>query len=96
MSIVYLLTNESMTGYIKIGRTDTSVEQRMAELDRTSVALPFQCFYAARVDAYGGVERTHNSRFVDLMDKHLPMWRTTRDLLNGAPVADETWNMGEE
>lgn len=39
------------------------------------------------------LESTHNSRFVDLMDRHLPMWRTTRDLLNGAPLADEAWTM---
>lgn len=65
MSIVYILTNESMPGYIKIGRTDTSVEQRMAELDRTSVPLPFQCFYAARVEDYGRVERTLHTAFGD-------------------------------
>ena len=52
MSIVYILTNESMPGYIKIGRTETSVPQRMSELDKTSMPLPFQCYYAARVDDY--------------------------------------------
>ncbi|MES2094507.1 MAG: SprT family zinc-dependent metalloprotease [Actinomycetota bacterium] len=36
-------------------------------------------------------ERTHNDRFVELMDKHLPNWRATRDLLNGAPLAEEDW-----
>lgn len=42
------------------------------------------------------LERTHISRFVDLMDKHLPMWRTTRDLLNATPLADEAWIMGKK
>jgi hypothetical protein len=42
LSIVCTLTNESMPGYIKIGRTGTSVEQRMRELDKTSTPLPFQ------------------------------------------------------
>ena len=36
-------------------------------------------------------ERTHNDRFVELMDKHLPNWRATRDELNGAPLAEEEW-----
>ena len=36
-------------------------------------------------------ERTHNDRFVELMDKHLPNWRATRDELNGAPLAEEDW-----
>lgn len=65
MTIVYVLTNESMPGFIKIGRTDTSVQQRMAELDRTSVALPFQCYYAARVPNNVQVEKTLHSAFAD-------------------------------
>ena len=36
-------------------------------------------------------ERTHNERFVALMDKHLPKWRALRDELNGAPLAEEEW-----
>jgi hypothetical protein len=47
--IVYVLTNEAMEGMVKIGRTTTSVEQRIRELDNTSLPLPFQCFYAAEV-----------------------------------------------
>ena len=47
--IVYVLTNEAMEGMVKIGRTTTSVEQRIRELDNTSMPLPFQCFYAAEV-----------------------------------------------
>lgn len=65
MSIVYILTNESMPGYIKIGRTETSVIQRMAELDKTSVPLPFQCYYAARVENFASVERTLHTAFGD-------------------------------
>jgi hypothetical protein len=65
MSFVYILTNEAMPGYIKIGRTDTSVEQRMRELDRTSVPLPFQCYYAARVEDHVKLERTLHTAFGD-------------------------------
>lgn len=36
-------------------------------------------------------ERTHNDRFVELMDRNLPNWRAARDELNGAPLADEDW-----
>ena len=49
MKTVYILTNESMPGIIKIGWTDNSVEQRMKELDKTSTPLPFTCYYAKRV-----------------------------------------------
>lgn len=65
MSIVYILTNEAMPGYIKIGRTGTSVEQRMRELDKTSTPLPFQCYYAARVEDDQKLEKTLHAAFGD-------------------------------
>jgi predicted metal-dependent hydrolase len=37
------------------------------------------------------LERTHNDRFIDLMDLHMPDWRSRRDELNGAPLAHEDW-----
>ncbi|MCF4121999.1 M48 family metallopeptidase [Antribacter sp. KLBMP9083] len=36
-------------------------------------------------------ERTHNERFVNLMDQLLPDWRSRRDELNVAPLAAESW-----
>lgn len=36
-------------------------------------------------------ERTHNDRFVALMDEYLPDWRARRDELNEAPLAEEDW-----
>jgi predicted metal-dependent hydrolase len=37
------------------------------------------------------IERRHNDRFRDLMDRHLPQWRMFRDELNRAPLAHEDW-----
>ena len=37
------------------------------------------------------LEREHNDRFRELMDEHLPQWRTYRDTLNRAPLAHESW-----
>jgi len=52
--IIYVLVNESMPGYVKIGMT-TNLEQRIRSLDNTSTPLPFECFYAATVaDALTG------------------------------------------
>jgi hypothetical protein len=65
MSIVYILTNEAMPGYIKIGRTETEVAQRMSSLDTTAVPLPFQCYFAARVENYAAVERMLHLAFGD-------------------------------
>lgn len=37
------------------------------------------------------IEKKHNSRFTGLMDKNLPKWRSTRDLLNKAPLGYDEW-----
>ena len=63
--IVYVLTNEAMEGLVKIGRTTISVEQRIKELDNTSVPLPFQCFYAGEVKDSAYVESHLHRAFSD-------------------------------
>jgi len=64
--IVYILKNEAMPGYIKIGKTSTSVEQRILELSRSSaVPLPFECYYAARVADMDKVEEALHDAFGD-------------------------------
>jgi predicted metal-dependent hydrolase len=37
------------------------------------------------------LERNHGERFTQLMDGILPDWRSRRDELNSAPLAEETW-----
>ena len=37
------------------------------------------------------IERAHNDRFRDLMDRYMPNWRMHRDELNRAPLAHEEW-----
>ena len=37
------------------------------------------------------IERSHNDRFRDLMDRLMPQWRLHRDDLNRAPLAHEDW-----
>ena len=37
------------------------------------------------------IERHHNERFKQLMDKHLPQCREHRNLLNSLPLAYEDW-----
>jgi|ERR1039458_2817687 predicted metal-dependent hydrolase len=38
------------------------------------------------------LERHHNDRFVAIMDKSLPHWRSCRHLLNAAPLGHATWS----
>lgn len=63
--IVYVLINEAIEGLVKIGRTTTSVEQRIKELDNTSVPLPFQCFFAGEVVDSAYVEAHLHKVFAD-------------------------------
>jgi hypothetical protein len=62
--IIYILINESMPGYVKIGRT-TDLEQRMRSLDTTSVPLPFECYYACTVSNAAYVEKQLHDAFMD-------------------------------
>ena len=56
---VYVLKNEAMPGYIKIGRTEQDdVTVRLKQLDNTSTPLPFECVYAARVPDCAKLEKT--------------------------------------
>ena len=57
--LVYVLTNEAMPGYTKIGLTRANdVTARLKQLDTTSVPLPFECVFAAKVPDCRKVERT--------------------------------------
>jgi len=37
------------------------------------------------------VEPDHNSRFIAIMDTHMPKWRARRAELNSTPLAHEAW-----
>lgn len=37
------------------------------------------------------LERKHNERFVALMNKYLPNWKSSKELLNSAPLGHENW-----
>jgi len=37
------------------------------------------------------IEKKHNQRFVDLMTKYLPKWRSSKEALNRLMLAHEKW-----
>lgn len=63
--IVYILINESMPEYIKIGFTHGDVKERMKQLDRTGTPLPFEIYYAATVENAEKEEKWLHSIFAD-------------------------------
>lgn len=62
--IIYILINEAMPGYVKVGRT-IDLAQRLRDLYTTPVPLPFECFYAARVEKGKRVEQHLHDAFAD-------------------------------
>jgi hypothetical protein len=62
---VYLLTHDAMPDLTKIGRSSTSVEERVSSLNSTSVPFPFRCYYAAEVLDSKDVERRLHEAFDD-------------------------------
>lgn len=68
--------------------------------DRSNIRLntelakkPPECLeYIAVHEMMHLIERTHNSRFISLMDQFMPRWRICRDLLNQLPVRHEEWH----
>ena len=61
--IVYILTNDAMPDYIKIGMTTNDVQQRMRELDNTSIPLPFRAHFAMEFSDYKQIESLLHTAF---------------------------------
>lgn len=40
-------------------------------------------------------QRPHNTRFIELLDLHMPDWRARRNELTDAPLAAEEWGTEE-
>lgn len=62
--IVYVLRNPAMPDYVKIGKTN-DLARRMGDLDHTTVPVPFECVYAARVADMNAWETTLHAVFAD-------------------------------
>ena len=62
--IVYVLVNEAFDSYVKIGKT-INLEQRLKQLDNTSVPLPFRCVFAVEVSDMDKIEKLAHSAFAD-------------------------------
>jgi len=54
--MLYIFTNESMPGLIKIGTT-IDIKKRLKELDKTGIPTPFKLHYAIEVENYKQKEK---------------------------------------
>ncbi len=61
--IVYVLTNDAMPGFIKVGKTTQPVQERLKQLYTLGVPVPFECYYAGIVPSNKNVERRIHRAF---------------------------------
>lgn len=62
--IIYILINEAMPGYVKVGKTSDNLAQRVRDLSAsTSIPLPFTVFYACKVQDANFVEHQLHDAF---------------------------------
>lgn len=97
---VYILKNEAMPGYVKIGFTQQDdVQSRLKQLYTTGVPLPFECVYSARVPDCRKLERTLHFVFDDQRPRaNREFFQTNPDLARAIIdlVAIETTSFTDE
>ena len=70
-----------------------SVDARRIWLNLELAKKPPQCLeYIIVHELTHLIEPHHNDRFVSLMDRHMPQWRSHRKALNGAPLGHADWS----
>ena len=70
--IVYILTNPSMQGLVKIGKTGPrakDLEMRIKTLYNTNIASPFECFYASKVADARYTEKNMHIAFSSMRER---------------------------
>jgi len=67
--------------------------KRSIRLNTDLAKKPRECFeYIVVHEMVHFLERSHNTRFVSLMDGFMPNWRFHRAVLNRLPVRHESWS----
>ena len=70
-----------------------NAQSRCLLLNLELAKKPFECLeYVIVHELAHLIERSHSDRFVALMDRLLPDWRSRRDILNSGPLAHEEWS----
>lgn len=69
-----------------------NIDARRIWINLELIKKPPQCLeYIVVHELTHFFERNHSDRFVALMDRMLPQWRTMRDELNAEPLSHEDW-----
>lgn len=67
--------------------------KRSIRLNTDLARKPHECLeYVVVHEMVHFLERHHNERFKELMDRLIPQWRVYREALNRSPLAHENWD----
>ena len=89
---VGVTVNEVRIKKMKTRWGSCNVEAKRIWLNLELAKKPTSCLaYVLVHEMVHLLERSHNNRFWDLMDRFIPQWRLHRDELNHAPLAHENW-----
>ncbi|MBD2068909.1 M48 family metallopeptidase [Leptolyngbya sp. FACHB-671] len=70
-----------------------NINQRRIWLNLELAKKPIECLeYVLVHELVHLLERCHNERFNDYMDKYLPQWQQYRDILKCEPLGHEKWD----
>lgn len=97
--IIYVLRNPAMPNYVKIGKTQ-DLQQRMKDLDNTSIPVPFECIYAALVEKRRRWEKVLHDVFLEYRVNQRRKFFTSQsvmvkaiDVLRAAQIENVTSNV---
>jgi len=70
-----------------------NVEGKRVLLNLELAKKPVECLeYVVVHELSHLIERRHNTKFIGILDKHLPHWRQFRQQLNSLPLDPQNWN----
>jgi predicted metal-dependent hydrolase len=92
---VFLMNPPSAPRILKIANKNAGSCSALARTIRLNSELakkPRECLeYIVVHEMVHLLERTHNRRFISLMEQFMPRWQSHRELLNRLPVRREKW-----
>lgn len=90
--IVGVAVNEVRIKRMKTRWGSCNIKAKRIWLNLELIKKPPSCLHYVLVhELVHLLERRHNRRFRELMDRFMPQWRLHRDELNRAPLARESW-----
>jgi predicted metal-dependent hydrolase len=85
--------NRSFVQRMKTKWGGSNPKRRNIRLNTELAKKPPDCLeYVVVHELAHFISAKHDERFIAVLDRHLPSWRVTKDLLNASPLKHEEWD----